>query len=87
MNKNLSKSVKILVLGGDYMISAYQDEISTRPAEADVTLWLHVKIKFRPGKAGQFSTWYLISFACIFLEFFFITMSFHKLKIRRFPLI
>ena len=65
-------------LGGDYMISACRDEISTRPAETDFTLWLHVKIKFRPGKAGQFSTWYLISFACIFFGFFFISMSFYK---------
>ena len=45
------------------MIPACRDEISTRPAETDFTLGLHVEIKFRPGKAGQFSTWYLIRFA------------------------
>ena len=39
-------------LGGDYMISACRDEISTYPAETDFTLWLHVEIKFRAGKAG-----------------------------------
>ena len=39
------------------MIPACRDEISTRPAETDFTLRLHVENKFRPGKAGQFSTW------------------------------
>ena len=39
-------------LGGDYMIPACRDEISTRPAKTDFTLQLHVKIKFRPGEAG-----------------------------------
>ena len=53
-------------LGGDYMIPACRDEISTHPAEVDITLRLHVEIKFRPGNAGQFSTWYLIRFAYIF---------------------
>ena len=43
------------------MISACRNEISTRPAETDSTLRLYVEIKFCPGKAGQFSTWYLIS--------------------------
>ena len=52
--------------GGDYMIPACRDEISTRPAEADITLRLHEEIKFCPGKVGQFSTWYLIRFAYIF---------------------
>ena len=65
-------------LGGDYMIPAFRDEISTRPAEKDFTLWLHMEITFRPGKAGQFSTWYLIRFACIFFEFFFVSMSFYE---------
>ena len=60
------------------MIPACQDEISTRPTEADFTLRLHVEIKFRFGKAGQFSTWYLVRFACIFFEFFFVSMSFYK---------
>ena len=45
------------------------------------------KLKFRPGKAGQFFTWYLMRFACIFFGFFFVRMSFKKLKILRFPVI
>ena len=60
------------------MIPAIQDEISSRPAEADFTLRLHVEIKFCSGKAGQFSTWYLTRFACIFFGFFFVSMSFYK---------
>ena len=38
------------------MIPVCRDEISTRPAGRDLTLRLHVEIKFRPGRAGQFST-------------------------------
>ena len=38
------------------MIPVLRDEISPGPAGADLTLRLHVKIKFHPGKAGQFST-------------------------------
>ena len=34
-----------MALGGDYMIQACRDEISTRPAETDFTLRLHVEIK------------------------------------------
>ena len=60
------------------MISACRNEISTRPAETDFHQRLHVEIKFRPGNAGQFSTWYLIRFACIFLGFFFVSMPFYK---------
>ena len=45
------------------MIPFYRDEISICPAETDFTLRLHVEIKFRPGKAGHFSIWYLIRFA------------------------
>ena len=62
------------------MIPACWDEISTRPAEADFTPRLYVEIKFRPGKAGQFSTYYLIGFACIFFGFFFVSMSFYKIQ-------
>ena len=58
------------------MIPACRDEILTRPAETDFTP--HVEIKFRPGKAGQFSTWNLIKFACIFFGFFFVSRSFYK---------
>ena len=64
------------LLGGDYMIPTCRDEILTRPAEIDFTL--HVEIKFRLGKAGQSSTWYLIRFAFIFFGFFFVSMSFYK---------
>ena len=52
------------------MIPAGRDEISIPPAETSFTLGLHVEIKFRPGKAGQFTTWYLIRFTCIFFWFF-----------------
>ena len=60
------------------MIPACRDDISTRPAETDFTLRLHVEIKLRPGKAGQFSTRYLIRFACILFGFFFVSLSFYK---------
>ena len=69
-----------LDLGGDYMIPACRDEISTRPTETDFALRLHLEITFRPGKAGQFSTWYLTRFAWIFFEFFFASMSFYKIE-------
>ena len=46
-----------------------------------------MEITFRPGKPGQFFTYYLIRFACIFFGFFFTSMSFTKLKIHRFPVI
>ena len=69
------------------MIPACRDEILTRPAKTDFTLRLHTEIKFRPGKTGQFSTWYLIRFAYSFFEFFFVSMLFTKLKIHRFPVI
>ena len=58
------------------MIPACRDEILTRPVETDFTLRLHVEIKFRPGKAGQFST----RFACIFFGFFFVSISFCKIE-------
>ena len=60
------------------MIPACRDENWTRPAETEITLRLHVEIKFRPDQAGQFSTRYLIRFACIFFGFFFASMSFYK---------
>ena len=60
------------------MIPAGRDEISTRPAETDFTLGLHVEIKFHPVKVGQFSICYLIRFACIFFGFSFVSMSFYK---------
>ena len=65
-------------LDGDNMIPACRDEISTRQVETDLTLRLHVKIKFRTGKTGQFSAWYFIRFAYIFFKLFFVSMSFYK---------
>ena len=70
---------ELLILGGDYMIPTSRDEISTRPAETDFILRLHVEIKFRSGKAGQFSTCYLIRFAFILQNWRFI--DFHWFKI------
>ena len=58
------------VLGRDYMIPVCRDEISTGPVGTYFFLRLHVEIKFCPGKAGQFSTWHLFRFVCIFFEFF-----------------
>ena len=66
-------------LGGDYMIPVCRDEISPRPAGTDLTLRLHVEIKFR-RKAGQFSTWHLFRFACNFFEFFFVNMSVYEIE-------
>ena len=60
------------------MIPACRDKVSTHPVETDFTLRLHVEIKFRAGKEGQFSNWYLIRFAYIFFGFFFVSMSFYK---------
>ena len=50
-------------------------EVSPRPVGTDLTLQLHVEIKFCPGKVGQFPTWHLLRFVSIFFEFFFVTMS------------
>ena len=60
------------------MIPACRDEVSTRQAETDFTLRLHVEIEFCPGKVGQFSNWYLIRFSCIFFGFFFVSIPFYK---------
>ena len=60
---------KILYSGGVYMIPVCRDEISTRRAGSDFTLRLHAEIKFCPGKAGQFSDWYLFRFVCFSLNF------------------
>ena len=67
-------------LGGDYIIPVCRDEISPHPAGTDITLRLHVEIKFRPGKAGQFSTWHLFRFLCNFFEFFFVNMSLYEIE-------
>ena len=57
------------VLGGDYMIPVCWDEISPRPAGTDLTLRLHVEIKFRPGKAGQFPPGICLDLYAISLNF------------------
>ena len=62
------------------MIPVFRDEISTCPAGTDFTLRLHVEMKFCPGKAGQFFTWHLFRFVCIFFEFFFVRMSVYKVE-------
>ena len=66
------------VFGGDYVILVCRDEISVRPAGTDLTVWLHVEIKFCPGKVAQFSTWHL--FVWNFFEFFFVTMSVYEIE-------
>ena len=55
-------------------------EIEILPARTDITLRVHAEIKFRPSKAGQFSTWHLFRFACNFFEFFFVTMSVYEIE-------
>ena len=67
-------------LGGDYMIPVCRDEISLRPAGIDLTLQLHVEIKFCPSKAGQFSICHLFRFVCNFFEFFFVIMSVYEIE-------
>ena len=67
------------------MIPICRDEMSTRPAGTNFIPRLHVEIKFRPGKAGQFSTWHLFRFVCIFFELFFVSISLYELKTHRFP--
>ena len=62
------------------MISVCLNETSSRPAGTDLTLRLRVEIKFRPGKAGEFSTWHLFRIVCNFFEFFFVTMSVDKIE-------
>ena len=66
--------------GGDYIILVCLDEFSSCSATTDFTLWLHLEIKFRPGKAGQFSTYHLFRFVCIFFEFFFVSMWVYKIE-------
>ena len=66
------------------MILVYWDEISRHPAGTHLTLELHVEIKFRHGKVGQFSTWHLFRFVCTLFEFFFATMSVSLLELFRF---
>ena len=55
-------------------------EIEILPARTDITLRVHAEIKFRPSKAGQFSTWHLFRFVCNFFEFFFVTMSVYEIE-------
>ena len=62
------------------MILVCRDEISPCPARTDLTLRLHVEIKFCPYTAGQFSTWYLFRFVCNFFEVFFVTISVYEIE-------
>ena len=80
MDNNLEITSARSSLGGDYMIPVCWDEISTCPAEAYFTLRLHVEIKFHHGKAGQFSTCYLIRFTGTFFEIFFVSMSVYDIE-------
>ena len=74
-------------LVGDYMIPVSLDEISTSSVGTDFTLRLHGEIKFHPGKAGQFSTWYLLKFVLLKAVFhsvkIFARADFLELKIPR----
>ena len=62
------------------MIPVSRDEISPRPAGTELTPRLHVEMKFRPDKAGQFSNWHLFRFVCNFFEFFFVNMSVYEIE-------
>ena len=62
------------------MIPVCRDGTSTRSGATDFTLLLHMEIQFRPGKVGKLSTLYLFTFACIFFEFFFISMSVYEIE-------
>ena len=42
------------------MILSCQNDISTRQAEADLTLQLHGEVNFHPDKVAQVSSWYLL---------------------------
>ena len=76
----ITKIRKMGFLGGDYMIPVCRDEISPRPAGTDLTLRLHVEIKFCPGKAGQFFIWHLFRFVCNFFEFFLVNTSVYEIE-------
>ena len=69
------------------MIPVCWDENSPRPAGTDLTLRLHVEMKFRPSKVGQLAFAYI----CInFFEFVFVIMSVYEFKthrLHRFPTI
>ena len=62
------------------MIPVCRDEISPRSAGTDLTLRLHVEIKFRLGKARQFPTWHSFRSVCNFFEFFFVAMSVYEIE-------
>ena len=64
------KSLHILAKVVITWILVGRHEISTLPTGADFTLRLQGEIKFHPGKAGQFSTWYSFRFVYIFFSFF-----------------
>ena len=62
------------------MIPVCRGEILPRTAGTDLALQLHVEIKFRPGKVGQFSPWYLFRFACNFFDFFSVNVSIYEIE-------
>ena len=62
------------------MISVCRDEISLRSAGTDLTLRLHVEIKFCLGKAKQFPIWHLFRFVCNFFEFFIVAISVYEIE-------
>ena len=57
----------VILLGGNYMIPVYRDEISPCPVGTDLTQRLHVEIKFRLGEVRQFSSWNLLRFCMQFI--------------------
>ena len=56
-------------IGGDYMIPACRDEISTWPAKTDFTLWLHVKIKFVLARQNNFPPGFWLVMYAFSLDF------------------
>ena len=62
------------------MIPVCRDQISAPPAGTNFSLRLHVEIKFRPGKTGQFSTRSYFRFAGIFFEFISVSMSVYEIE-------
>ena len=48
------RRIQNALIGGDYMISTFWDEISTRPVATDYTLRLHVEINFPLTRRDSF---------------------------------
>ena len=58
-------------LGGDYMIPVCRDEVSHRPAGTNLTLRLHVEIKFVPARRDSFPPGICLDLYAISLDFSF----------------